>query len=118
MIGGVFFQKQHAPIASAQHKVILVQLHAVGTDNRLEHCVFLDSDCTLARGVCCTGAEVLLFFNPTDEEVRFSQKAAETIYRELWSGEEKESTGELTVTLPAHAARVYLRQYPVNPKLS
>ena len=87
-------------------------------DNRLEHCVFLDSDCTLARGVCCTGAEVLLFFNPTDEEVRFSQKAAETVYRELWSGEEKESTGELTVTLPAHAARVYLRQYPVNPKLS
>ncbi len=79
-------------------------------DNRLERCVFLDSDCTIARGVSCTGEEAYLFFNPTDEKTRPSQMVPAGVYTELWSGEKLEVSGDMTVTLAPHAARVYLRK--------
>ncbi|MBR4073055.1 MAG: alpha-galactosidase [Clostridia bacterium] len=74
-----------------------------------EQLSFVNNDYTVAYGYANNGKKVIMFFNPCDNSVVRSMPVTDDeYYRELWTDECMRCECRVSVTIPAHSAKIYL----------
>lgn len=81
------------------------KLFAINT----EQLTFVNSDFTVACGCANNGKKVIMFFNPYDSSITRSASISDTeCYREWWTDECVQGNNQISVTLSAHLAKIYV----------